>query len=225
MPQLRIPKVLLFDVNETLLDLAPVRRKINGILKTEQGAQAWFYSLLHHSLVVSAAGEYRDFSEIGAAVLQMLARNSDISLSDEDAKSALKGMRTLDPHQDVVRGLQRLKAAGFRMVTLTNSSQAAVAAQIAHAGLKAYFERELSVEGPHLYKPHRAVYQWAAKELGVDAADCMLVAAHGWDVAGAKWAGMQAAFVAREGQQKFPLAPAPDLDVADLEALATALGT
>ena len=55
MPQIRIPKVLLFDVNETLLDLAPVKRTINGILKTEQGAQAWFYSLLHHSLVVSAA--------------------------------------------------------------------------------------------------------------------------------------------------------------------------
>jgi 2-haloacid dehalogenase len=52
----------------------------------------------------------------------------------------------------------------------------------------------------------------------------MLVAAHGWDVAGAKWAGLLTAFIAREGQQKFPLAPAPDIDVPDLEALARQFG-
>ena len=53
--------------------------------------------------------------------------------------------------------------------------------------------------------------------------ECMLVAAHGWDVAGAKWAGMQTAFIAREGQQKFPLAVPPDLDLSDLTALADML--
>lgn len=58
---------------------------------------------------------------------------------------------------------------------------------------------------------------------GAPPADCMLVAAHGWDVAGAKWAGMKAAFIARERQQKFPLAPEPDFDVSDLGALADAL--
>jgi 2-haloacid dehalogenase len=51
----------------------------------------------------------------------------------------------------------------------------------------------------------------------------MLVAAHGWDVAGAKWAGLQTAFVERPGQQLFPLGPAPDMHVADLSALVKAL--
>ena len=57
----------------------------------------------------------------------------------------------------------------------------------------------------------------------VEPSECMLVAAHGWDVAGAKWAGLQTAFIARKGQQKFPLSPPPDIDVADLAALAEAL--
>lgn len=57
----------------------------------------------------------------------------------------------------------------------------------------------------------------------VEPFECMLVAAHGWDVAGAKWAGMQTAFIAREGQQKFPLAIPPDIDVSDLASLADAL--
>lgn len=67
------------------------------------------------------------------------------------------------------------------------------------------------------------MYEWAAREMDVDVGQCMLVAAHAWDVAGAKWAGLQAAFIAREGQQKFPLAPAPDVDAPDLTGLAARL--
>ncbi len=74
------------------------------------------------------------------------------------------------------------------------------------------------------FKPDRSVYEWGAREMGVAPADCMLVAAHGWDVAGAQWAGMRSAFIARAGQQKFPLAEPPEIDVADLAALAQKLG-
>jgi 2-haloacid dehalogenase len=49
--------------------------------------------------------------------------------------------------------------------------------------------------------------------------DCLLVAAHGWDVAGAAWAGMKTAFVARPGQQVFALGPAPDLCISSLAEL------
>ena len=93
-------------------------------------------------------------------------------------------------------------------------------AQLEHAGLAGFFERLLSVESVGKFKPHADVYAWAAREMGVPPDQCMLVAAHGWDVAGARWAGMQAAFIARAGQQMFPLAPQPEIDVADLEALA-----
>ncbi|MEO5697830.1 MAG: HAD hydrolase-like protein [Burkholderiaceae bacterium] len=95
---------------------------------------------------------------------------------------------------------------------------------MAHAGLDTYFERQLSVDSVQRFKPHRDVYLWATREMGAAPADSMLIAAHGWDVAGAKWAGMQTAFIAREGQQKFPLAPDPDIEVADFNALAGALG-
>ncbi len=119
--------------------------------------------------------------------------------------------------------MERLRRAGYRLATLTNSSKAGVEAQLEHAGLAGFFEQQLSVETPQLFKPHGAVYGWAAAEMKVAPSTCMLVAAHGWDVAGAKWAGLQAAFIARKAQQKFPLAEPPDIDVADLVALADAL--
>lgn len=218
------PKVLLFDVNETLLDITPLKTNVASILGQPHAAELWFTTLLQYSLVVTVSGQYAPFPDIGAAALQMLAQNAGVALSEVDAKAALAPMRSLVAHDDVAPALARLKAKGWRMAVLTNSSQAGVAAQMAHAGLGHFFERQLSVESVGKFKPHADVYRWAAQEMKVQASDCMLVAAHGWDVAGAKWAGMKTAFIAREGQQKFPLGPPPDLEVADLNGLAGALG-
>lgn len=217
------PRVLLLDVNETLLDMTPIKQQIDDLLLQSGSSNLWFSMTLHYSLVMTLSGSHAEFTDIGAAALRMLARNSDIALSESDAKQLLSGMKTLSPHPDVAPALDRLRKAGFRLATLTNSSQSGVEAQLKHASLTDFFERQLSVETPKLFKPHREVYLWASREMGVTPAECMLVAAHGWDVAGAKWAGLQTAFVARQQQQLFPLADEPDLDVADLQALAEAL--
>ncbi len=215
----RRPRVLLFDVNETLLDIGPLKQKVGDLLQDPDAGTLWFTTMLQYSLVMTVSGQYAAFPEIGAATLQMLARNADVALAPAEAASLLAGMRSLEPHGDVRPALESLQRAGFRMATLTNSPAAGVKAQMAHAGLETFFERQLSVETVGKFKPHREVYEWAAREMGVRPQECMLIAAHGWDVAGATWAGMQAAFVARESQQKFPLAQTPQLDVADLEAL------
>jgi len=55
--------------------------------------------------------------------------------------------------------------------------------------------------------------------MNIDNKDCLLVAAHGWDVAGASWAGWKSAFLSRKGQQLFPLAPDPDFNTPDLLSL------
>lgn len=218
------PRVLLFDVNETLLDADPLKDKIGDLLQDPSGGQLWFTTMLHYSLVMTASGQYAPLPEIGVATLQMLARNSEVVLDAQEAKQWVAGLRTLVPHPDVAPALERLKKAGLRMATLTNSSQDGVKAQLQHAGLDGFFERQLSVETLRKFKPDAAVYAWAVEQMGVAAGDCLLVAAHGWDVAGAQWAGLRTAFVARHEQQKFPLAPAPEFDVADLAALATRLG-
>jgi 2-haloacid dehalogenase len=218
------PKVLLFDVNETLLDIGPLKEKVGDVLLDPEAPELWFATMLQYSLATTVSGQYFAFPEIGAAVLRMLARNSDVTISQEDAKKTLSIMKSLPAHKDVEPALRRLTAAGFRMAALTNSTQEGVKTQLQSAGLSAFFERELSVESVGKFKPHADVYAWAAQQMKVKPAECMLVAAHGWDVAGAKWAGMATAFIAREGQQKFPLAPEPDADASDLLGLAEALG-
>src|SRR5260370_31420632 len=132
-------------------------------------------------------------------------------------------IRSVPPHPDVASALEKLKQAGFRMVTFTNSSQAAVDAQIKNAKLMEMFEARLSIEDIQIFKPHGHAYKWAARKVGLALEECMLVAAHGWDIAGALWAGWRAAFLSRPVAQLYPLAPAPEIAEPDLFAAAKRL--
>ncbi|SFB74624.1 2-haloacid dehalogenase [Flexibacter flexilis DSM 6793] len=211
------PKVIFFDVNETLLDLEPLKR---SVVKTLGGQKElgslWFTTMLKYSLVATVAGQYFDFGKIGAATLIMVAQNNGIVLTEEDAKNAVKPILSLQPHVEVKEALELLKQHKYTLISFTNSSNKAVAQQLKNAGIIQLFDGSISVEDYGKYKPDTEVYHWAARKMQVQNSDCMLVAAHGWDIAGALWAGWQGAFIARAGQQLFPLAPTPQINQKDL---------
>jgi 2-haloacid dehalogenase len=117
--------------------------------------------------------------------------------------------------------LDRLSEAGFRLATLTNSTQEVAEAQIENAGLKDRFEQVLSADTAKRLKPAPAPYRMAARSLGIREREMRLVAAHAWDVAGALRAGCAAAFVAR--QPFDPLVERPDVFGVDLAEVVDAI--
>ena len=223
--ELRAPKVIFFDVNETLLDLTAMRSSVGEALGGRDDLlPLWFSTMLHHSLVDSTTGRFHTFGEIGVASLLMVAEIEGIELTKAQAKTAIvTPLRSLPPHPDVRDGLQALKNKGYKLVSLTNSSNQGVYTQFKNADLLSYFDERLSVEDINLYKPDTRTYEWAIEKMGIAAEDAMLVAAHGWDIAGAKQAGWQAAFIARSGKVLYPLAIAPDTVVSGLDELVSQL--
>src|SRR5882762_3654276 len=217
------PKVLVFDVNQTMLDLNALRPQFARVFGDGKALDEWFPLLLHYSLVVTVADAYADFATVGRAVLEMLAATKGIKLSSEDATQILQGVLMMPAHPDVPESLKRLRAAGFRMVTLTNSSPSAVKAQLHNAGLTLYFDESISVDSIRRYKPDLEVYKSAAKHLGAQPAELLLIAAHPWDVFGAMKAGWQAAFLARNGITPFPMGPKPTINCTDIKAVADAI--
>ena len=218
------PEALFFDVNETLLDLSEVKESVSRALENRQELAAlWFPTLLHHSLVSSAADQFRPFGEIAVAALMMIAESYGIDLSEDKAKQAIQPILSAPPHPDVVPALRRLRKQHIHMGVLTNSSKGAMEQQLKTANMEGLFDFMLSVEDVGIYKPHLKVYQWAAANQKMQPEKCMMIAAHGWDVGGAAWAGMRAAFVARPGQSLYPLAPVPEIIAADLEDIADRL--
>lgn len=213
-------RIIVFDVNETLLDVGALAPQFQRLFGNAGVAQEWFSNVVLYSQVATIAGPYVDFGTIARAALNMTGGAHGVSLAQADQDAVLRGLVSLPPHADVRDGLQQLRAVGFRLVTLTNSAPAAVEQQMKNAGLSEYFERSFSVDAVRKFKPAAEVYRLVATELQLAPSQLRLVAAHAWDVLGAMRAGCAAAFIARPGKALYPLADKPDIVGPDLRNVA-----
>jgi 2-haloacid dehalogenase len=208
--------VIVFDVNETLLDLAPVREWFTSRFGDEPSASMWFGELLRLSFVSAATNRYIPFPELGAAALASSAERHGASIGDGDIEHIGGVFTTLPAHPDVAEGLDTLRRSGFTIVALTNSPLATAETQLANAHLANQFDRIMSVEMVDRFKPHRSVYEAAASALGVPTSALAMVAAHDWDIAGAMLAGCDGVFISRPGQIYSPSFDPPTLRARDI---------
>jgi 2-haloacid dehalogenase len=215
-----MPRICVFDVNETLLDLSALGPYFEHAFGDAGVRREWFQQVLQSASVATILGIYSPFDRIQSTALDMVAQRHGVQLAESDRTGILGGMRQLPPHSDVRASLERLRGAGLRLATLTNSPGPMAEAQLMNAGLRDVFERVLSVDAVQRLKPAGEVYRMAAQQLGVEPASIRLIAAHSWDVAGALHAGCAAAFVGRPGQVLDPLFPAPDIVGRDLHNVA-----
>lgn len=213
-------RVLLFDVNETLLDLRVLDPFFERAFGDASVRRHWFGLVLRNAMALTITGNYQDFVAVGAASLEMVARQNGVTLSDAERTSVREAMGNLPPHADVRVNLERLHDAGFRMAALTNSPLDAANRQLENAGIAPLFDEIMSVEATRKFKPAREAYEHAATTLGVTTADLRMVAAHDWDIAGAMRAGCAGAYLLRPGMVLNPLYPAPDIAEADFHELA-----
>ncbi|MBJ6138840.1 haloacid dehalogenase type II [Marinobacter litoralis] len=216
------PSVIVFDVNETLLDITTLEPLFKRMFGNPALLREWFAQLVLYSQTMTLSGLYTPFNKLGAAALKMTASIHQIACTDNDLEELGDRMRRMPAHPDVASALTRLKNAGYRMVTLTNSPVSASPTPLEEAGLSDYFERTFSVEVTGKFKPAPETYQYVARELSVETSELCLVACHLWDTIGAQAAGCQGAFLARPYNAFLPApgVPHPDFMASDLTELA-----
>jgi 2-haloacid dehalogenase len=197
------PEVVAFDVNETLLDLAPVGATLVELGQPEQLLPQVFGRTLLTGFAAAVTGTWFPFREAFDAAL---AQTTDLGPADRSRVADAFG--ELVPHPDVEPALRRLAEAGIRTVTLSHGSPAVAPAGLERGGLSALVERTLSSESIRAWKPAREVYLWAAGSCGVAPDRLALVAAHAWDVHGAVRAGVTGAWFPRS-ERVYPEVYAP----------------
>ena len=212
--------VIAFDLNGTLLDLSALDPYFRSTFGDTEARREWFAELLQSAMVATITGSFVDFPTLGKNALETLAGRRELMLGSEEKIELLQNLRQIPAFPDVGPALGRLRDAGFELAILTNSRQQAADEALRQAGLRDYFARVLSAEMAQRYKPAPEVYRLAAKELNVEPASLLLVAAHSWDTTGAIRAGCEAAFIQRPEQVLDPLAPRPRMIVRDLEQFA-----
>lgn len=202
-------KVCIFDVNETLLDLAVLDADFERIFGDAAVRKEWFAQFIQSAFVTIITDAYQPFGLIGSAAFDMTAEKHGVTVSDEAKAALMSKIAQLPPHPEVVAALEKLKKHGFQTATLTNSTQEIAEKQLKNAGIDQYFDKILSADTVKRLKPAKEAYEMAAKEFGVDISNMRLIAAHAWDITGALSAGCSAAFVARPGMAFDPLSPKP----------------
>jgi len=230
-------RALTFDVFGTCVDwrtgvAAEARRigALNGVdADWERLADAW-RALYMPSMDKVRRGElpWTNFDQLHRSSLDQVLREIGADGFDAAARDELTmAWERLPAWPEAARGLERLNR-GFTVSTLSNGNRSQQAALIRFAGLP--FQRLLSAEDFHHYKPDAEVYLGAASMLGLDPSQVMMVAAHKSDLRAAQAAGLKAAFVERPlekgpggGADLLP-DPGADLEATNFMALADKLG-
>jgi 2-haloacid dehalogenase len=212
------PDVVAFDVNETLLDLAPVQAALIEVGQPGHLLPTVFARTLLTGFAAAAVGSWCRFRDAFDAAL---AQATDLTAAERGRVADAFG--ELVPHPDVEPALRLLTAAGVPAVTLSHGSPGVAEAGLERGGVSPLVARTLSSESIRAWKPNREVYLWAAGTCGVEPARMALVAAHGWDVQGAQRAGLTGAWFPR-GERVYPAVyDPPHLSAADLPGAVEAL--
>jgi 2-haloacid dehalogenase len=203
-----------FDVMGTLFDLSPLRERLKNANAPEAALEAWFGRLLHSAASLTLVGEFRPFREVAESTLKSVLDQLDADVAK--AGEVLEGLGELDAYPDAVDAFGLLREAGVRIATLTNGGEEHTRRLLERAKLADAVEAVVTVDEVRAYKPHPAPYHHAAVRLGLPVERITLVAAHGWDVLGARAAGMRAVWVERlERRWPFPTeAPSRAQDLA-----------
>jgi 2-haloacid dehalogenase len=217
------PRVVVLDVNETLSDLSPLDEAFTEVGLAAHERQAWFAGVLRDGFGLGLAGASAPFAEVAAGLLR--ARLLEQGVGADDAEGAVEHVMgrfgTLTVHRDVGPGIRALRAAGLRVVTLSNGSAGVAEGLLDRAGLRDHVDLVLSVEDAPAWKPAAAAYAHALEECGVEAHEAMLVAVHPWDIDGAARAGLRTGWIDRSGHDAYPAhMRAPDLRAPSLAELA-----
>ena len=194
---------IVFDLNGTLLD----PREIGPDVLDEAILAA---------MTLNHVGEYRPFSDLLRAAL---ARRRPA----EEVDALMQAAARMPPFPEAAEALDVLAAAGLQLAVLTNSPTATAESGLRAAGLRDHFAHVIGTDQVETFKPDARVYRHALSVFGAEPGEATMVAAHWWDLRGARAVGMRVAWVARREGRLSALLPEPDAEGADLLAVAAVL--
>ena len=154
------------------------------------------------AMTLNHVGEYRPFPELLAA------------------SGAATG-EAMPAFPEAPAALDLLAEAGVRLAVLTNSPTETAERGLRAAGLRERFEHVVGTDQVGVFKPDARVYRHGLGVIGAEPGEATMVAAHWWDLRGARAVGMRVAWVGRGEGALSALLPDPDASGADL--LATAM--
>lgn len=223
-------KALVFDQYGTIVDMQSGLTEVVAPFLEEKGWDGeahrfvtwWRRTHFENSMIDALCeGAHTPYREIGQRAVSFVMDRCAINYDQREVRWLVAQIEKLEPFSDVVAALQRLRKADYKLVILSNGDRDMLKAAGPHIGFP--FDLVISVQEAGYFKPHWKTYAKAEELIGLDRANCLLVANHVFDCIGAKSYGMRTAFVDRRKRPFGKTPHQPDLVVANFEELAAAL--
>ena len=212
---------VLFDLNGTLVDPAVMAQPLGDSAADEELVGHAVDDAIQLAMVTTLTGREAVFSELVRAGLRRRLRLAGRDPAAADAALGLMG--SMPAFIDTPAALERLRGIGLRLGVLTQSAAPAADAVLRFAGLRDRIEVVISAPESGAFKPDPRPYRMALERLEAAGDEVALVAAHWWDVAGAKAAGLRTGWVARRDLVLPDGVPEPDVGGRDLMEVAEGL--
>jgi 2-haloacid dehalogenase len=192
-----------------------------ALLGAPEGAlQLWFAQSLRDYFALSHSGGYVPLREVLRAELPRTLAQLGVEATEEVKLEVIGAFAQLDPRPDLADAVEHLAAAGWKLLALTNGSEDSALGLLERALVSHRFSGVLSCDSISVSKPNPQVYELA---LSRSEGEAWMVAAHGWDIAGAARAGMRTAFVSSVEGAYLDVFPEPDVVAASLLDAARAM--
>jgi len=213
-----------FDSYGTIVDVTTVEEPLAEYVEApELVSKIWRERSLNYAMVANHVGEHDSFYEYNRAALKYALDAAGAETSADEREEILSTYDELDVFEDAPEGMERLHDAGYDLYILSNGSPDMLDTLLDHADIDEYVEDAISVAEVETFKPDAEVYRHAADRIGESIEDVAFAAAGWWDVPGAVDAGMQGAWVNRQGSMWGPYEIEPDLTVESFHELADEL--
>jgi len=197
------PQAIVFDVNETLVDLSRLRLIFDDLKMPPHSLEWWFATLLRDGMALAASGDYGSFASLAGVALDEIMSACGSGTPPGARARILAQFAELDVHPDVAPAFERLAKVGLPILALTNGSERITRDVLERSALTSFVSHVYSVEAVQLWKPRVEAYRYIADEVGLAPQSLAMVAAHPWDLHGAWSAGFITAWVNRH-ERVFP---------------------
>lgn len=209
-----------FDIIGTCFSLEKPRQSLIAMGAPTYALELWFAQTLRDAFALSYAGGYIPLKEVLAAELPRTMQMLGIAADKGQLESAIASFAELQLQPEARQAFQILQSAGWQMVALTNGSEESTRKLLASANVLDYFTQIYSCDAIAKTKPHPDVYAMPKQDAK---GDVWLVAAHAWDIQGAKAAGLKAAYITKQEKEYLSIYPQPDVIAEDLVTVASKL--
>lgn len=214
-----------FDSFSTLVDTESSQEALEPYTDTPlEVAQTWRERALFYSVIANELETYETYYEMHRLGLEYASEQYGLGLSEEEIADINEVYYDLEPFDDVLPTFEKLDAAGYDLYIISNGEHAILDAMIDTLGVEHVLSDAISADDIERFKPHRELYELAAKRAETPIERMIHVSAGVFDAQGAQNAGMQGVWINRKGLPRDPFGEPPKLVIESLDELLDALG-